>query len=134
MPRFPRTPVKGGKRKDLGGKYFRSSWEANWARYLQWLQDNGGIKSWEYEPETFEFPVKKGSKYYTPDFRVVEDDDSVVRHEVKGYMDQPSRTKLKRMAKYHPDIVVRVVDRKAYNAVASQFKRWLPNWEVGGLS
>lgn len=39
-------------------------------------------------------------------------------HEVKGYMDPKSRTKLKRMAKYYPGVVVEVVDAKRFRAIA----------------
>lgn len=41
---------KGGIRPDLG-RYFRSAWEANIARYLNFLQKHGEIESWEYESE-----------------------------------------------------------------------------------
>lgn len=51
---------------------------------------NGKISEWMYEPETFEFPVKRGSKFYTPDFKVFMPDGTVEYHEVKGYMDQRS--------------------------------------------
>ena len=57
--------AKGGTRKDLGF-YVRSTWEANYARYLKWLQLNGQIEEWAYEPKTFEFVgIKRGSRFYT---------------------------------------------------------------------
>jgi hypothetical protein len=87
-PRYTGIPrnAKGGFREDLG-LYVRSAWEANWARYLTWLVSLGEIRKWEYEPETFEFPIRKGSRFYTPDFRVVNRDETVEYHEVKGYLD-----------------------------------------------
>src|SRR3990172_2886201 len=52
--------AKGGTRTDLGF-YVRSSWEANYARYLKWLQSNGEIIEWHYEPDTFNFDsIKRG--------------------------------------------------------------------------
>src|SRR5262245_10205744 len=38
----------GGRRPDLDDRYFRSSWEANYARYLNLLVKQGQIVSWEY--------------------------------------------------------------------------------------
>lgn len=124
--------TRGGKRLDLDNRYFRSAWEANWARYLNWLKEQGSILAWEYEPETFEFEgIKRGSRFYTPDFCIKNANGSVEYHEVKGWMDQKSKTKLKRMAKYHPEIKIIVIDNKAYGAVARQVQGFIPNWETG---
>lgn len=43
--------ARGGRRADIGPMYFRSAWEANYARYLNWLLARGEIDRWEYEPE-----------------------------------------------------------------------------------
>jgi len=59
----------------IGGirKYYRSKWEANYARYLEWLKSKGEIQGWLHEPETFWFDgIKRGCLSYLPDFRVVE--------------------------------------------------------------
>lgn len=132
MGRAPRAALaEGRRREDLGGAYFRSMWEANWARYLRWLVEIGEIVSWSYEPETFEFPgIKRGTRFYTPDFRVVNRDGSVEYHEIKGWMDPESATKLRRMARYHPDVRIHVVDEEAYRAVARKVKRLIPGWET----
>lgn len=122
--------ARGGRREDLGF-YVRSSWEANWARYLNFLKKHGEIQDWAYEPETFEFVgIKRGSKFYTPDFLVVEKDGSRVYHEIKGYMDAQSKTKLRRMKKYHPNIKIIVVEKKQYYSVARKVRGLIPNWEV----
>jgi hypothetical protein len=98
------TRSRGGKRADLGGIYFRSAWEANYARYLNLLIQDGQIKSWEYEPHTFVFEaIKRGTRAYTPDFKVIVKGGAHEWHEVKGWMDERSQTRLKRMAKYFPD-------------------------------
>ena len=123
------TRARGGTRADLGF-YVRSGWEANWARYLAWLKSRGEIASWDYESETFEFhSVKRGGKFYTPDFKVVDIDGRWHFEEVKGWMDPRSRTKLKRMQKYYPDIEVRVIGRKEYLAVAAVVARLIEHWE-----
>ena len=119
---------KGGRRSDLGGLYVRSSWEANWARYLNWLKGIGEIRGWQFEAEVFAFPVKRGSMFYTPDFKVTNKDGSVEFHEIKGYMDQRSETKLKRMRIHHPRVKVVLVDKDAYHAVARKMSG-LPGWE-----
>ena len=132
---FPKSRTgrgRGGKRADLNDLYVRSSWEANWARYLNWLMSIGEIEKWEYEPDTFQFEgIKRGSRFYTPDFRVVNKDGSIEYHEVKGYMDQRSATKLKRMAKYYPEIKIVLIDKKPYYAVARSVRGFIANWEHG---
>lgn len=118
----------GGKREDLGGMYFRSAWEANYARYLNFLKRAGEIVGWEYEADTFRFPVQRGNMEYTPDFKVVGMDGEIVYHEVKGYMDKDSAVKLRRMAKYYPTVRIIVIGREEYAAL----KKWaglVQGWE-----
>ena len=126
------STAKGGKRDDLGGLYVRSRWEANYARYLNWLIEQEEIQSWEYEPDTFEFEeIKRGVRFYTPDFKITNPDGSVEYHEIKGYMDDKSRVKLKRMGKYFPGIKIVVIDGDAYYSLAKDVQAFIPNWEVG---
>lgn len=121
---------KGGRREDLGGLYVRSRWEANWARYLNWLKGLGEIQEWAYEPDTFEFVgIRKGTRFYTPDFRVINKDGSKEYHEVKGWLTGIGKTKLKRMAKYHPDVKIVLVDKSYYKSVAKKVAGCIPNWE-----
>lgn len=120
---------KGGKRKDLDNKYFRSSWEANYARYLNFLIRLDVITKWEYESETFEFPIKKGSKFYTPDFKLTYSNGVIEYHEIKGYMDQKSYTKIRRMEKYYPNISLILIDGKQYRKLKKEFGRSILNWE-----
>jgi hypothetical protein len=129
--RFPRTNFyKSGRREDLKGIFFRSSWEANWARYLNFLIEHREIISWRYEPKTFWFDkIKRGVRSYTPDFEITAPDGSVFYHEVKGYMDQRSRTKLKRMRIYYPEVRIELVDRKRYQTVKRQLSSIIKTWE-----
>lgn len=109
--------------------YFRSRWEANYARYLQWLKERGDIIDWEYEPKTFWFEgIKRGVRSYLPDFRVHELNGSKPFHEVKGWMDARSKTTLKRMAKYHPQETVILIRAKEYKAL-SRFGALIGGWE-----
>jgi hypothetical protein len=121
---------KGGKREDLGGLYVRSRWEANWARYLNLLKSIDEIRGWEYEPDTFEFPVKRGNRFYTPDFKVTLTDGSVEYHEVKGWMSPSGATKLKRMAKYYPQIKIVLIREDRYRGVAKTARALIPEWET----
>lgn len=130
-PKVRRGNWKSGWR-EIGGKrhYFRSRWEANYARYLQWLKDNGQIADWAYEPETFWFEkIKRGVRSYLPDFRVWENNGTSCLHEVKGWMDARSRTTLRRMAKYHPEQKIIVIDGEQYRAIRLKVMRLVEGWE-----
>lgn len=128
----PHATWKAGWREVASRRiYFRSRWEYNYAVYLQWLKSVGEIQEWEHEPETFWFSkIKRGCVTYLPDFRVTSRDGSVEYHEVKGWMDARSKTKLKRMAKYYPDVKLRVLDSKWFSANGS-ILRGLPGYERG---
>jgi predicted nuclease of restriction endonuclease-like RecB superfamily len=65
---------------------------------------------------------------YLPDFKVTERDGSVVYHEVKGWMDSQSKSKLKRMAKFYPEVRVIVVDEDGYKAIARSVAPIVPYW------
>lgn len=118
--------------REIGGKrkYFRSAWEANYARYLQWLKEKSQIVEWEHEPETFWFDgIKRGCMSYLPDFKVTENDGSHAYHEVKGWMDDRSKIKIRRMGKYHPSVKLIVIDKKAYRGIEKIVSCMLPGWE-----
>lgn len=108
---------------DINGTtiFFRSKWEANYALYLDFLIDHKEIVKWEFEPDTFLFDqVKIGTRSYTPDFKVFLNDGTYVYHEVKGYMDSKSKTKLKRMKKYYPNEKVVLIDSSEYLLLKKQ--------------
>lgn len=90
-----------------GGKryYLKSGWELRYANFLETLLKGKAIKSWTYEEDTFWFEaIKRGVRSYTPDFKVTYEDGAVEYHEVKGWMNKKSATKLKRMRIYYPDV------------------------------
>lgn len=120
----------GGKRPDLGENYFRSSWEANYARYLNWRKGRGEIFDWAYEADTFWFhKILRGTRSYKPDFKVWDREGAEPHYvEVKGWMDQKSKTKLARMAKYYPDIRVELFGAKDYRGLKN-LAPVIPGWE-----
>lgn len=103
--------------------FFRSKWEANYSLYLDFLIKNGDIKNWEYEAETFFFEkIKLGTRSYRPDFKIFNKDDSIEYHEIKGYMDSKSKTKLKRMKKYFPDVKLVLIENVFYMDMLKKLK------------
>lgn len=114
---------KGGRRGDLGNRYFRSRYEANYARFLNFTK-----QVFEYETKTFWFTnIKRGARSYTIDFFLPAINEY---HEVKGWMDAKSATKLKRMKKYHPDIKIVIIDGEFFKALNRQgICRLIPGWE-----
>lgn len=115
--------TKKGWREFPSGKryFFRSGWEMNYALYLEWLMYKKEIKNWEYERETFWFEkIRRGVRSYTPDFFVTNNNGSEEIHEVKGWLDSKSKTKLARMAKYYPDVKVILIGESEYK----ELKKW----------
>lgn len=108
--------------------FMRSSWELNYARYLDFLITHQEINKWEYEVDVFWFDkIKRGVRSYKPDFKVYGKDGLIVYHEVKGWDDAKSQTKAKRMALYYPDIVIKMIREKEYNQIkklAPMIKGW----------
>lgn len=116
----------------IGGirKFYRSRWEANYARYLEYQKQNGLIKDWKHEKETFWFDgVSRGCVSYLPDFKITNNDGTVEFHEVKGWMDAQSKTKIRRMAKYHPTVKLKVFDSKWYRANSRKLAGLIREWE-----
>lgn len=101
------TSAKGGFRTDLN-QYFRSGWEANFARIQEYER-----KKWEFEPATFRLDT---TTTYTPDFLV----DNVY-YEIKGRMTQQCQQKLDAMEKLYPDIAIVVIGPQQYNELRKKY-------------
>ena len=87
--------AKGGYRPDLG-IYTRSKMEANICRYYKLTEIE-----YIYEPKEFEFKtIKRGNRYYKPDFYLPIIDLWV---ECKGWFRPEDKTKLRRFKKYYPE-------------------------------
>lgn len=117
--------TKGGTRKDLG-QYFRSSWEANIARVL----DYEDIE-WIYEYKRFYF--KDNSSHilsYQPDFYLPQFNKWI---EVKGWFDDKSKIRLKKFKKEYPEENnnLIVIDEKFYYEISSELNYKITYWEYG---
>lgn len=113
---------------NINGKemFFRSKWEANYGLYLNFLIKQKQIKKWTYEKNVFIFKnIKFGTRSYRPDFKIYNIDGSIEYHEVKGYMTSKSKTKIKRMAKYYPDIKLIIIDKNIYGEIKNKLGRIL---------
>lgn len=128
-----------GRRKDLN-KFFRSSWEANLARYL--VASGHG---YTYEPQVFTYPYKHGTVSYCPDFKL--NDGTWV--EVKGFMDGKSKVQIRRFKKHYPEefkklkCVIGSANTAAakffekegvpvfyyYNELNKKYRHEIPSWE-----
>lgn len=75
-------------------------------------------------------PIRYGTRSYTPDFEVVERDGAIVYEEIKGRLTKKSVVQLKRMARYYPDIRVRLITAQEYYAVARKVSAMIPGWET----
>lgn len=120
--------ITGWFEKDGKLIYMRSLWEINYAHYLNFLVKHKNIIKWEYEPDVFWFHgIKRGTNNYKPDFKIYNNDGTIEYHEVKGYMDAKSRTKIRRMAMHHPKVRLIVVDEEGYKAI-TKVRAMIPNW------
>lgn len=118
--------------RTIGGKkkYFRSKWEANYARYLEYLKSQRAILDWEHEPQTFWFEeIKRGVRSYLPDFKVHCKDGGHYFVEVKGYMDAKSKTKISRFKKYYPNEKLVVITAEWFKANSKKLKIVCPGWD-----
>lgn len=110
------TSANGGTRHDLG-RYFRSNWEANFARILNFHE-----RVWTYEEKTFQLTETMS---YTPDFYLA---DENVFYELKGIMNERSQDQLNLMQSIFPDVKIVLIDWKKYEMLKKTYKN-LINWE-----
>lgn len=98
--------------KKVGDKeyFFRSSWEVRYAKHLEEIKNNKQILNWEFEPDIFSF--NGCNFYYKPDFKIIFNDNKIEYHEVKGWMCERSKIKLRLMAEQYPDIKIVIIDKK----------------------
>lgn len=88
------TKAKAGYRPDLR-RSFRSSLEADCARYLDALLRRGWIRAWRYEATMLTFTVRGKRVGYLLDFEVEHADGRMQVIETKGKLDPRSRMKLR---------------------------------------
>lgn len=121
----------GGRRADLGDRYFRSNMEANLARIWEFMRNHGELSSWEYEPLEFDLGEHRKNAYYKPDFKLryatarninLTFHGSIYRWvgceyvwvEAKGFMNNDSRIKIKRFLKEYQHEPLRIIESKEY--------------------
>ena len=101
---------------------FKSSWEANIARVLKYLDI-----PYEYEGHMLQRHDEDGTVtgVYIPDFWL--SDNRIV--EVKGFWDQDSRKKVLEIKKNYPQYKYYIIDQDVYASVSRQYCEKIPEWE-----
>lgn len=106
-----RVKARAQKRRDPGSM---TQTEKRYSLVLEAMRLAGEIERWDFEPESLKLAY---NTRYEPDFRIIQNDGSVVFAEVKpsGWKFIPnqdkSTVKLKVAAELHPYIFWRVVER-----------------------
>lgn len=120
--------TRGGFREDIS-LHVRSSWEANYTRYLKFLKENGKIQDFEYENETFKFENEQEKPYsFTPDFKVYSK-EGVCYHEVKGVAKTRDLKINERMKKYFPNVKIKYIFPEDYKKIQNEYGCIIKNWE-----
>ncbi len=109
--------------------FFRSSWEANYARYLESLRLAGEIEDWDYEVRSFKFPGPCKPRSYTPDFLVTLVNGDEEFHEVKGWMDERSKLQAGHMRAFYPEETLVLIDSKWFKR-NRHLREAIPGWEA----
>jgi len=113
--------------------YFANRMEANYYRYLLWLKKQKHLANFEYQPNPFDFRtfgIDQGRVTYRPDFLVLQFDGFCYYVEIKGHMNASSKTKLNRMRKYFPQILVEVVHYGMYKKLEKEVGTLIEGWET----
>ena len=98
-PHFGR-PASNGKRVKYSNIFFRSSWEAKYAKWLDVQKID-----WKYESKTFDL----GDWTYTPDFYLPKTNEYI---EIKGWWRGNARLKVYLFRQKYPDISFQVLEKK----------------------
>lgn len=105
---------KSGKRQDLNNIFFRSSWEANFARILNKLN-----LKWEYEPKRFLLNDDDKIMTYLPDFKVNE-----CYVEIKGFI-MPDKSNIKKFNLFriqYPQFKTLFIGPTEYKSLIEKYK------------
>ncbi len=110
------TSATGGHRDDLD-MYFRSRWEANFARVMKFQG-----RTWEYEPRSFQLDETTS---YTPDFLV----DGTTYYELKGRWYDGHAEKVAKFREKHPELSFVLIEEREYRELSKQYKMQISEWE-----
>jgi endogenous inhibitor of DNA gyrase (YacG/DUF329 family) len=111
-----------GRRPDLNNQFFRSTWEANFARICNLY----GTK-WEYEPKKFWLPELEA--YYYPDFYLPEINIYI---EITGWENNLKKLKLESFAKNYPNISIIHIIGEIWYKYFRPYSLLLKEWEYSG--
>lgn len=117
--------------------------EANWLRFLlfdgyrRWAdrdRDPPPGRWYRYEGRRWEFPEHRGAtSFYVADVEVwpgfIVPSRPYEVHELKGYMDGASKTKLRRMALHHPEVPLELITSPRFDALTARAESTVPGWE-----
>lgn len=106
------------KRKDLNNQFFRSTWEANFARILNYWKI-----PLEYEKTRFDL----GDCTYCPDFKILGKEPYFV--EVVGFFDETHKKKLGLFMKKYPNEKLQIISKIEYKDLKQEFSKKIKNWE-----
>ncbi len=116
------SKADGGFREDLEAG-FKSSWEANIARLLNFKK-----LDWEYEKASESYSTEIG--YYIPDFKVIDKEGKTYIIEVKGYWDDRSVKKVWSAITQSKDEKIIIIDSDYYSILNNEYSNTIPNWET----
>jgi len=108
------------RRKDLNNQYFRSRWEANFARILNYWK-----VPWEYEKTRFDL----GDCTYCPDFKVFDPEAGNYFVEIMGFFDETHKRKFKLFTEKYPQERLQIIHKEEYNDLKKEFSNKIENWE-----
>ena len=123
---------KGGKRPDLNNQYFRSTWEANFCRILEFKN-----RSYKYEPERFYITVDGEEYSYLPDFYIP---NKNIYYELKGHAKSSrewtcscntcvkNRKKISAVIEQH-NLKIFIIGNYEYKRLKRIFQPSIPKWE-----
>jgi hypothetical protein len=124
-----RQTYKGWYEIDGKRMYLKSNWEKRYCLYLSFMKKHNHIIDYWYEPDTFWFDgIKRGTNNYKPDWKVQFPSGNFEYYEVKGFFDAKSKTKIKRMAKYHPNIKLNIIDKAWFTNNGKILKKVIKDW------
>jgi len=85
--------------------YAKSKYERDYSLFLQYRKKQGELLSWVYEPKRFSFKefYDRGQLFYTPDFYLTLSSGKTEYHETKGFLNSPSKSKIRRFEKHYPE-------------------------------
>lgn len=120
--------AKEGCRKDLDHG-FRSVWEANIARLLNYKNTKWGYETLIFQlkkPERMQLSKENNDVFsYIPDFQL--EDKTII--EIKGFWDDRSKLNVSQFMQQYPNEKYLVIDSDLYRCINKKYSSIIPNWE-----